>query len=125
MISVLQSIDKVSNTKEPDDLYHHQVSEFITYIQNKGQCPNSKQTVQTLTETLTGVLPCDTYVVGECLGGVLAVSGEDPDMKTLGRLWVFVGLLSMLLIRPRCPVDPVVKTRIKLQLKQREVSDLI
>ncbi|XP_056015325.1 midasin-like isoform X2 [Ostrea edulis] len=124
LISVLQSIDKVSNTKEPDDLYHHQVSEFITYIQNKGQCPNRKQTVQTLTETLTGVLPCDTHVVGECLGGVLAVSGEDPDMKTLGRLWVFVGLLSMLLIRPRCPVDPVVKTRIKLQLKQRELEEI-
>jgi hypothetical protein len=122
MISVLQSIQKISNTKSSNDIYNRQVSEFITCIQNKDHCPDSEQMVRTLSETLTGVVSCDRWVVRECLSGVLAVLGGDTDMKTIGRLWVFVGLLGMLLVRPRCPVDPVVKTRIKLQLKQREVS---
>ncbi|XP_061171072.1 midasin-like [Saccostrea echinata] len=124
-VLVLHSTVTMFRTKESEDKYKQSVSEFITCLQNKDPSHrDSEHIIQTITDLLHGVMGTDLFIARECLSGVLAISDDEADMNTIGRLWVYVGLLGMLLYRPRSPVDPVVKTRIKLQLKQRELEEI-
>ncbi|XP_062606102.1 midasin-like, partial [Saccostrea cucullata] len=124
-VSILHSTVSMFKTKESEDKYKHSVSEIITCLQNKDSSHrDSEHIIQTITDPLHGVIGPDLFIVRECLNGVLAVSDDEADMITVGRQWVYVGLLGMLLHKPRSPVDPVVKTQIKLQLKQRELEEI-
>ncbi|XP_062583313.1 midasin-like, partial [Saccostrea cucullata] len=124
-VSILHSTVAMFKTKESEDKYKQSVSEFITCLQNKDTSHrDSEQIIQTITDLLHGVMGPDLFIVRECLSGILAVSDDEADMSTVGRQWVYVGLLGMLLHKPRSPVDPVVKTQIKLQLKQRELEEI-
>lgn len=119
-VSMLQSSGKMFRNQDARDLYHQHVSEFVICLQNKGA--KSDRTVHTLTEAVSEVLQSELFIVKECLNGVLELSApSEADIRTVGRVWVYVGLLGMILHRPRSPVDPVLKSQIKLQLKQREV----
>ncbi|XP_062583315.1 uncharacterized protein LOC134245069 [Saccostrea cucullata] len=124
-VSILHSTVAMFKSKEAEDKYKQSVSEFINCLQNKDTShSNSEQIIQTITNLLNGVMGPDLFIVRECLSGILAVSDDEADMRTVGRQWVYVGLLGMLLHKPRSPVDPVVKTQIKLQLKQRELEEI-
>lgn len=120
-LSMLQSMGKMFKSPESQDLYQRHLSEFVSCVQDRQLYTDSEGRIQALTHLLSQLVLPDLFIVTECLNGILALSGEACDIKTLGRVWVYVGLLGMMLHRPRSPVDPVVKTQILLQLKEREV----
>lgn len=54
--------------------------------------------------------------------GLQIMQEESTDLGELGEAWVNLGLLSMEMLAPQGPVDPVEKNMIKLKITEQDVS---
>lgn len=54
--------------------------------------------------------------------GLQIMQEESTDVGELGEAWVYLGLLSMAMLAPQGPVDPVEKDMIKLKITEQDVS---